>query len=89
MPVRDCEPCKALWRAHLLLILGLLGFWFLASFLGSQVFHQQLNRIAFWGTPLGQWFVQNGMFYLFVLESAYYLWQTRRLDQKYSLDRVH
>ena len=86
MPMRDCEPVTALWRAHLLLILGLLGFWFVVSFLGAQVFHQHLNRIAFGDMPLGHWFVQNGMFYLFVLESAYYLWQTRRLDQKYSVD---
>lgn len=74
----------AYWRANLCLMAWLLGIWFLVSLACGVVFAEPLNRIEFFDYPLGHWFVQKGACYLFILETLYFIWHSRRIERKYA-----
>lgn len=74
----------AYWRANLCLMAWLLSLWFLVSLAFGVIFVESLNQIELFGDPLGHWFAQKGAGYLFVLETLYFIWHSRRIERKYT-----
>lgn len=76
---------RAYWRANLRVMGVLLGVWFAASYGLGVVLVEPLNRLRFFGFPLGFWMAQQGSIYIFVLLIfAYALWMDR-LDRRYGV----
>ncbi len=69
------------WRKNVHLMLGLLGIWFVVSFLCGIVFVDALNQIKIGGYKLGFWFAQQGAMYIFVVIVFFYAWRVHKLDQ--------
>ena len=83
---RDTKRDAQYWRANNRLIAILLCVWGAVPFLGGIVFVEPLNRIPFFGLPLGFWIAQQGSIYVFVVLIFVYAWQMDRLDRKYHMD---
>ncbi|MDD9802160.1 MAG: DUF4212 domain-containing protein [Deltaproteobacteria bacterium] len=76
---------RAYWRANLRVMGVLLGIWFVASYGLGILLVEPLNRLQFFGFPLGFWMAQQGSIYIFVLLIfAYALWMDR-LDRRYGV----
>lgn len=74
------------WRKNLQYLSILLGIWFIAAFLLSIVFVEQLNTIRIAGFKLGFWFAQQGSIFIFVILIFVYVRLMNRLDRKYEVD---
>lgn len=73
------------WAANIRLILKLLFFWFVVSFLFGIVLVEPLNRIQLGGFKLGFWFAQQGSIVSFVMLIFYYIKKMDQLDRKYNV----
>ena len=47
---------------------------------------ETLNKVTFFGLPLGFWIAQQGSIYVFVILIFVYAWAMDRLDHKYRED---
>jgi len=74
---------QAYWRANRALIVVLLFIWALVSLGFGILLVEPLNKIRFFGVPLGFWFAQQGSIYVFVILIFVY---ARRMDK---IDRDH
>ena len=78
------EKNKAYWRKNLQYLAILLGIWFIASYLCSVVFVEQLDKIRIWGCPLGFYFAQQASIWIFVVLIFVYAGLMNRLEKIYS-----
>lgn len=76
---------QAYWRANRALILVLLGVWALVSLGFGILLIEPLNKVRFFGVPLGFWFAQQGSIYVFVALIFIYAWRMDRLDRKHDV----
>ncbi len=76
---------RAYWKANRNLILVLLSIWALVSLGGSILFVESLNRVRFFGVPLGFWFAQQGSIYVFVMLIFIYAWRMKRIDREHDV----
>ena len=76
---------NAYWKANLRLLVFLFSIWFLVSFGAGILFVEQLNKISFFGFPLGFWFAQQGSILVFVLLILFYVWWMHRLDKTFGV----
>ena len=74
------------WRKNLQYLMILLAIWFIAGFLLSIVFAEELNYIKIGGFKLGFWFAQQGSIYIFVILIFVYVRLMNRLDKKFDVD---
>ena len=74
------------WRANRRLIAVLLAIWALVSLGFGILFVEVLNKIPFFGVPLGFWFAQQGSIYVFVILIFVYARRMDRLDRDYHAD---
>lgn len=81
------EAHEAYWKANRRIIAGLLTVWAAVSYGGGILFVEQLNRIQFFGLPLGFWIAQQGAIYVFVALIFVYAYLMDRLDHAYHLDQ--
>ena len=77
---------KAYWRKNLQYLTILLSIWFIASYLCSIVFVEQLDKIRFGGYRLGFYFAQQASIWIFVELIFVYAWLMNRLEKKYRTD---
>ena len=77
------DEARAYWRANLRLVLGLLLFWFAASFGCGILFADALDAVRIGGFKLGFWFAQQGAILVFVILIFVYIRCMDRLDKKY------
>ncbi|HJP35432.1 MAG TPA: DUF4212 domain-containing protein [Gammaproteobacteria bacterium] len=80
------ERFEEYWRANKRLIGGLLAIWALVSLGGGILFVELLNKVNFFGLPLGFWIAQQGAIYVFVILIFVYAFRMDTLDKKYRLD---
>lgn len=76
----------AYWRANMRLIAVLLSIWGLVSLVCGILIQETLNKLQFFGLPLGFWIAQQGSMYVFVLLIFIYAWRMDKLDKKYHAD---
>ncbi len=77
---------RAYWRANNRLILGLLFIWAAVSYGCGILFVESLNKITFFGLPLGFWIAHQGSIYVFVVLIFVYAWRMDKLDKKFHVD---
>ena len=76
----------AYWKANRRLIATLLAVWAIVSFGGGIFFVEALNKVQFFGLPLGFWIAQQGAIYVFVVLIFIYAWRMDKIDEQYRLD---
>ena len=81
----DGDRGRAYWRANIKLILILLAIWAFVSLGCSILFIEALNKIQFFGVPLGFWFAQQGSIYVFVCLIFIYVWRMKKIDQDHDV----
>ncbi len=74
------------WRANNRLILALLVVWAAVSYGCGILFVEALNKIMFFGLPLGFWIAHQGSIYVFVVLIFFYAWRMDKLDKKFHMD---
>ncbi len=86
-PPRDKRHrARRYWAANLRVMALLLSVWFVAAFLLSIVFVENLNQVRFGGFPLGFWFSQQGSIYVFVVLVWVYARWMDRIDRAHGVD---
>lgn len=85
--MRDRASRRQYWLTNLRYLGILLAIWFAVSFGCGILFVDQLDRIRFFGFPLGFWFAQQGSIYVFVILIFIYVFLMNRLDRKCRVDR--
>lgn len=86
MSEKDDLRHAAYWRANMRLIAVLLSIWGFVSLVCGILIEETLNKIQFFGLPLGFWIAQQGSIYVFVLLIFIYAWRMDKLDKKYHAD---
>jgi len=74
------------WRANITLMLVLLFFWFIVSFVCGILIVDYLDQFQFFGYKLGFWFSQQGSIYFFVILIFVYAWRMNILDRRYGVE---
>jgi putative solute:sodium symporter small subunit len=74
------------WRANFRLIVLLLGLRAFISLGCGILFVEVLNKVQFFGVPLGFWIAQQGSIYVFVGIIFFYAWRMDRIDRNYHAD---
>jgi len=80
------ERRRKYWKANSRLIGILLSIWALVSVGFGIVLVEPLNKIPFFGLPLGFWISQQGSIYVFVVLIFVYAWRMDKLDHEYHQD---
>jgi putative solute:sodium symporter small subunit len=75
---------RAYWRATRRLTASLLTVWFMVSFV-TAYFAIPLNRIEFFGFPLGFYIFAQGALIVYLATIAIYVWAMGRLDRRYGV----
>lgn len=84
----DQEPrFRQYWKANNKLIGALLIVWGVVSLGGGVLFVEPLNKIPFFGVPLGFWIAQQGAIYVFILLIFVYAWVMDKVDHRYKVDK--
>ena len=73
------------WKQNLKYIAVLLSIWFTVSYLFGIIFVDQLDRLNFFGFPLGFWFANQGAEIIFCLLIIVYVQLMNRLDRRYDV----
>ena len=82
----DEQTRREYWRRNLRIMAVLLTIWALVSFGAGILFVEALNKIDFFGFPLGFWFAQQGSIITFVILIAVYVWRMDKLDEEFGID---
>ncbi len=80
------ERNRAYWRKNLQYLWILLAVWFVASFLCSVVFVEQLDKIQIGGYRIGFYMAQQGAIWVFVEIIFIYAWLMTRLEKRLEID---
>ncbi|HYF00209.1 MAG TPA: DUF4212 domain-containing protein [Planctomycetota bacterium] len=81
----DEDRGRAYWKANRRLILILLSIWAFVSLGCGILLVEPLNKIPFFGVPLGFWFAQQGSIYVFVALIFIYAWRMDRIDRDHDV----
>lgn len=81
----DEDRGRAYWKANRRLILILLSIWAFVSLGCGILFVEPLNKIPFFGVPLGFWFAQQGSIYVFVILIFVYTWRMDKIDRDHDV----
>ena len=81
----DEDRGRAYWKANRRLILVLLSIWAAVSLVCGILLVEPLNKIRFFGVPLGFWFAQQGSIYVFVALIFIYAWRMDKLDRDHDV----
>lgn len=73
------------WKENLKILIILLSIWFLVSYGFGILLVDLLNKIQFFGFPLGFWFAQQGSIYVFLILILAYIRLMANLDKKYKV----
>lgn len=85
MAMPESSSRNAYWRDNLRIVLILLAIWFLAGYVASIFFIEQLNTFSIGQVGLGFWMAQQGSIFVFVaLVLTYALWMDR-IDKKHGV----
>lgn len=79
------ESAQAYWGENLRIIITYLAIWFVVSFGCGVLFVDALDKIQFFGFPLGFWFAQQGSIFVFVGLIWAYVFSMNKLDEKYDV----
>ncbi|GAA0787722.1 DUF4212 domain-containing protein [Marinobacterium sediminicola] len=79
------ESASSYWRENLRIITTYMVIWFAASYGCGILFVDELDKIQFFGFPLGFWFAQQGAIYVFIGLIWAYVFSMNRLDEKYDV----
>ncbi|MCF6265311.1 MAG: DUF4212 domain-containing protein [Desulfuromusa sp.] len=79
------DELHAYWKQNIKYIAILLSIWFTVSYLFGIIFVDQLDKIKFFGFPLGFWFANQGTEIIFCLLIFVYVQLMNRLDRKYDV----
>ncbi|SIS46898.1 DUF4212 domain-containing protein [Neptunomonas antarctica] len=79
------ESAKAYWGENLRIIMFYLAIWFVVSYGCGILFVDALDKIDFFGFPLGFWFGQQGSIFVFVVLIWAYVASMNKLDAKYDV----
>lgn len=82
----DTQQRQQYWRRNLRLMSVLLVIWFVVSFGAGILFVEPLNKISFFGAPLGFWFAQQGSIYVFLILIFVYVKMMDRLDKEFGIE---
>lgn len=74
---------NAYWRANNRLIAVLLLIWAAVSFGAGILLVNVLDKVVFFGLPLGFWVAQQGSIYVFVVLVFYYARKMDTIDRKF------
>ncbi len=83
---RRQRSSHAHWRENLRLMVVLLSFWFVVSYLLGIVFVEPLNQFHLGGFPAGFWFAQQGSIYFFILLTLVYAFAMDRIDRRHGVE---
>ena len=70
------------WRRNLCLTAILLSIWFVVTFVASY-YARELDRLTFFGFPLGFYMGAQGALIVYALIIAFYAWYMNRLDREF------
>ncbi len=76
---------QAYWRRNVKILLLLLSFWFLVSYVCGILLVNKLNTTRLGGFKLGFWFAQQGSIYAFILIIFIYVWYMNKLDREFDV----
>ena len=79
------ENAQAYWSENLRIITTYLTIWFVVSYGCGVLFVDALDKIQFFGFPLGFWFAQQGSIFIFVGLIWAYVASMNKLDEKYDV----
>ena len=74
------------WRYNIRLTVTLLIIWALFAFVLGGLLAGELNKVIFFGFPLGYWIAAQGALAVFVIEIAVYARLMNRKDHEFGLD---
>lgn len=80
------ERNRAYWRKNLQYLWIMLAVWFVASFLCSVVFVEQLDKIQIGGYRIGFYMAQQGAIWVFVEIIFIYAWLMTRLEKRLEIE---
>lgn len=80
------ETANHYWAANIRLLLSLLAIWFAVSFGAGILLVDVLNKIDFFGVPLGFWFAQQGSIYVFVILIFVYTVIMHKIERQHGVD---
>lgn len=83
---QENDRYRRYWRANFRLIVSLLCVWAFVGLGCGILFVDILNRVSFFGVPLGFWIAQQGSIYVFVVLIFVYAWRMDRIDRNYHAD---
>ena len=70
------------WRRNLRITGILLVIWFVVTFVASY-YARELDRLTFFGFPLGFYMGAQGALIVYALIIAFYAWYMNRLDREF------
>lgn len=79
------RSAQAYWKENLRIIMTYLAIWFVVSYGCGILFVDALDKIQFFGFPLGFWFAQQGSIYVFLGLIWAYVFSMNKLDEKYDV----
>ena len=82
--VKLTERHRAYWRWNLRITAGLLGVWFVVTFVAGY-YADALNRFEFLGFPLGFYTFAQGTLIAYLLIILVYIKVMNRLDRHYGV----
>ena len=77
------SPAQRYWRSNQILILCLLGIWFLVSFVFAIFLAEALYGAKIGSLPASFWWAQQGSMFVFVILIFVYAFWMDRLDRRY------
>lgn len=78
------EQLERYWRQNFRLMVIVLVIWFLVS-LGAATIAHTLNKIVFFGFPLGYYMGSQGSLIVFILLIVFYSKKMDELDEKFGV----
>jgi len=81
----NISSAQAYWKENLRIIMTYLAIWFVVSYGCGILFVDALDKIQFFGFPLGFWFAQQGSIYVFLGLIWAYVFSMNKLDEKYDV----
>ncbi|KEA64308.1 Sodium:solute symporter associated protein [Marinobacterium lacunae] len=81
----NISNAQAYWKENLRIIMTYLVIWFVVSYGCGILFVDALDKIQFFGFPLGFWFAQQGSIYVFLGLIWAYVFSMNKLDEKYDV----
>lgn len=79
------ERLEAYWNENKRLTWIVMIIWFVVTYVAA-FFAQELNKVSFFGFPLGYYMAAQGSLVVFVILIFFYASRMNKLDQKYGVE---